>query len=98
MLCAWSHLDVSKWLYEQALEGGWTQLGPVTGLSTGLPASRKCSHLTEISEGAGPHWERMKRDRNGESHLQVNGTREHVGMGVYMGGSLSADGLHHRRP
>lgn len=87
MLCAWSHLNVSKWLYEQALEGDRTQLGPVTGLSAGLPASRKCTHLTEMSEGG--------RSSLGEDELgqeqgkpppgERNGGA-HVGVGVYMGG------------
>lgn len=50
MLCAWSHLDVSRWLYEQGLEGDQTRLGSVTGLSAGLLASTRCSHLTGMSK------------------------------------------------
>lgn len=75
VLCAWSHRDISKWLYEQALEGDQTWLGSVTGLSTGLLASARSSHLTVTSK-----WdrERKNRDREKTSHPQVNGSREQM--------------------
>lgn len=48
--------------------------------------------------GAGSQWERMNRDRNRESHLQVSGIREpNVSVGVCMGevyqlmGSITED-------
>lgn len=49
--CVHGHISTSPSGSTSRLSKGITRLGSVTGLSTGLPASRKCSHLTEMSKG-----------------------------------------------
>lgn len=86
MLCAWSHLDVSKWLYEQALEGDRTQMGSVTGLSAGLLASTRCSHLTVTSK-----WDRssLGEDKQGQGKPPPGERYKGANVAEYLLGGIS---------